>query len=102
MWMELDIVRVKYVNKCEILKKCNLVWSITYSLQVMTICLQQIQLIQLQCLVDDTIVYASCQHMTSHTDKMSAGITHAAYMREYRKRKRFEEANCNNVLKRQN
>jgi hypothetical protein len=26
---------------------------------------------------------------------MSAGITHAAYMREYRQRKQLEEDNCN-------
>jgi hypothetical protein len=31
---------------------------------------------------------------------MSAGITRAAYMREYRKTKRLEEGNCNNVPKR--
>jgi hypothetical protein len=36
--------------------------------------------------------------MTSHTDKMSIDITHAAYMREYRKRKQLED-NCNNVPK---
>jgi hypothetical protein len=37
--------------------------------------------------------------MTSHTDKVSAGNGHAAYMIEYRKRKRSEEDNCNNVPK---
>jgi hypothetical protein len=31
---------------------------------------------------------------------MSAGNSRAAYMREYRKRKRLEEDNCNNVTKR--
>jgi hypothetical protein len=31
---------------------------------------------------------------------MSAGNNRAAYMREYRKRKRLEEDNCNNVPKR--
>jgi hypothetical protein len=31
---------------------------------------------------------------------MSAGNSRAAYMREYRKRKRLEEDNCNNVPKR--
>jgi hypothetical protein len=38
--------------------------------------------------------------MTSYTDKMSGRSTRAAYMREYRKRKRLEEDNCNNVPKR--
>jgi hypothetical protein len=38
--------------------------------------------------------------MTSRTDKISAGNSRAAYMREYRKRKRLEEDNCNNVHKR--
>jgi hypothetical protein len=38
--------------------------------------------------------------MMSHTDKMSTGNIHAACMRQYRKRKRLEEDNCNNVLKR--
>jgi hypothetical protein len=47
-----------------------------------------------------TILYASCHCMTSHTDKMSAGNSHAAYMRQYRKRKQLEEENCNNVPKR--
>jgi hypothetical protein len=32
--------------------------------------------------------------------KMSAGNSRDAYMREYRKRKRLEEDNCNNVPKR--
>jgi hypothetical protein len=36
--------------------------------------------------------------MTSRTDKMSTGNSRAAYMREYRKRKRLED-NCNNVPK---
>jgi hypothetical protein len=31
---------------------------------------------------------------------MSAGNSHAAYMRKYRKMKRLEEGNCNNVPKR--
>jgi hypothetical protein len=35
--------------------------------------------------------------MTSRGDKMSAGNNRAAYMWEYRKRKRLEEDNCNNV-----
>jgi hypothetical protein len=38
--------------------------------------------------------------MMSRTDKMSAGNSRAAYMRQYRKRKRLEEDNCNNVPKR--
>jgi hypothetical protein len=38
--------------------------------------------------------------MTSRTDKMSAGITRAAYVREYRKIKLLEEDNCNNIPKR--
>jgi GH35 family endo-1,4-beta-xylanase len=38
--------------------------------------------------------------MTSRTDKLSAGNSRAAYMREYRKRKPLEEDNCNNVPKR--
>jgi hypothetical protein len=38
--------------------------------------------------------------MTSHTDKMSAGNSGAAYMRQYSKRKQLEENNCNNVPKR--
>jgi hypothetical protein len=38
--------------------------------------------------------------MTSRTDKMFAGNSRAAYMREYRKTKRSEEDNCNNVPKR--
>jgi hypothetical protein len=38
--------------------------------------------------------------MTSRTDKKSAGNSRAAYMREYRKRKRLEKDNCNNVPKR--
>jgi hypothetical protein len=38
--------------------------------------------------------------MTSRADKMSAGHSRAAYMREYRKRKRLEEDNCNNVPER--
>jgi hypothetical protein len=38
--------------------------------------------------------------MTSRTDKKSAGNSRAAYMREYRKWKRLEEDNCNNVPKR--
>jgi hypothetical protein len=33
--------------------------------------------------------------MTSRTDKMSAGNSHDSYMREYKKRKRLEESNCN-------
>jgi hypothetical protein len=37
--------------------------------------------------------------MTSRIDKMSIGNSCAAYMREYRKRKRLEEDNCNNVPK---
>jgi hypothetical protein len=37
--------------------------------------------------------------MTSRTDKMSAGNSRAAYMREYRKRTRLEEDKCNNVPK---
>jgi hypothetical protein len=36
--------------------------------------------------------------MTSRTDKVSAGNTRAAYMREWRKRKRSED-DCNNVPK---
>jgi hypothetical protein len=39
-----------------------------------------------------------CTH--SRTDKMSAGKSRAAYMREYRKSRRLEENNCNNVPKR--
>jgi hypothetical protein len=38
--------------------------------------------------------------MMSNTDKMSAGNSRAAYMREYRKRKWLEEDNCNNVPER--
>jgi hypothetical protein len=38
--------------------------------------------------------------MMPHTDKMSAGNSGAAYVREYRKRKWLEEDNCNNVSKR--
>jgi hypothetical protein len=38
--------------------------------------------------------------MTSRTDKMSANNSRSAYMREYRKRKRLEGDNCNNVPKR--
>jgi hypothetical protein len=38
--------------------------------------------------------------MMSHTDKMSSGNSRAAYMRVYRKRKRLEEDNCNDVLRR--
>jgi hypothetical protein len=38
--------------------------------------------------------------MTSRTDMMSAGNSRAAYMREYRRRRRLEEDNCNNVPKR--
>jgi hypothetical protein len=38
--------------------------------------------------------------MRSRSDKMSAGNSRAAYMREYRKRKRLEEDTCNNVTKR--
>jgi hypothetical protein len=38
--------------------------------------------------------------MTSRTNKMPAGNSRAAYMREYRKRKPLEEDNCNNVPKR--
>jgi hypothetical protein len=38
--------------------------------------------------------------MTSRTDKMSAGNNRAAYMRDYRERKRLEDDNCNNVSKR--
>jgi hypothetical protein len=37
--------------------------------------------------------------MTARTDKMSAGNSRAAYRRKYRKRKRLEEDNYNNVLK---
>jgi hypothetical protein len=40
--------------------------------------------------------------MTSRADKRSAGNSRAAYMIEYRKRKRLEEDNCNNVPKRTN
>jgi hypothetical protein len=43
---------------------------------------------------------ANCQRMKSLTDKMSASNSRAAYIREYRKRKRLEEDNCNNVPKR--
>jgi hypothetical protein len=38
--------------------------------------------------------------MTSRTDKMSADNIHPAYMRQYRKRKRIEEDNCNSEPKR--
>jgi hypothetical protein len=38
--------------------------------------------------------------MTSHIHKISNGNSRAAYTREYRKRKRVEEDNCNNVPKR--
>jgi hypothetical protein len=38
--------------------------------------------------------------MKSRIDKMSAGITRAVYMKEYRKRKRLEEDTCNNASKR--
>jgi hypothetical protein len=38
--------------------------------------------------------------MTSRIDNMSVGNSRAAYMREYRKLKRLEEDNCNNVPKR--
>jgi hypothetical protein len=38
--------------------------------------------------------------MISLADKMSAGNSHAACMRKYRKRKRLEEGNCNNVPER--
>jgi hypothetical protein len=48
----------------------------------------------------NAILYPSCQHMTSRTAKMSAGNSCAAYMREYRKRRRLEEDNCNIVPKR--
>jgi hypothetical protein len=48
----------------------------------------------------NTVLQSSCQRMTSRTDKMSAGNSRAAYMREYRKRKRLQENNCNNVPKR--
>jgi hypothetical protein len=37
--------------------------------------------------------------MTARTNKMSAGNSRAACMREYRKWKRLEEDNCNNVPK---
>jgi hypothetical protein len=50
--------------------------------------------------VEDAILQASCQRMTSRTNKMTAGSSRAAHMREYRKRKRLEEDNCNNVFKR--
>jgi hypothetical protein len=49
---------------------------------------------------DVTILYASCQRVRSRTDKMSAGNSRAVYMRQYKKRKRLEEDNCNNVPKR--
>jgi hypothetical protein len=35
--------------------------------------------------------------MSSRTDKMSAGNTRGAYMREYRERKWLEDDSCNNV-----
>jgi hypothetical protein len=38
--------------------------------------------------------------MTSRTDKLSAGNSRVAYVREYKKLKRLEEDNCNNVPKR--
>jgi hypothetical protein len=38
--------------------------------------------------------------MTSGTDKMSASNSRAAYMGEYRKRKRLEGGNCSNLPKR--
>jgi hypothetical protein len=38
--------------------------------------------------------------MGSRTNKTSVGNSHATYMREYRKRKRLEEDNCNDVPKR--
>jgi hypothetical protein len=38
--------------------------------------------------------------MMSRTDKMPVSNSRAAYMREYRKRKRLGENNCNNVPKR--
>jgi hypothetical protein len=50
--------------------------------------------------VYDAILLASWQRMTSRTKKISVGNSRAAYMREYRKRKRLEEDNCNNVPKR--
>jgi hypothetical protein len=37
--------------------------------------------------------------MMPRTDKMSAGNSRAAYIREYRKRMQLEEDNCNNVPK---
>jgi hypothetical protein len=40
--------------------------------------------------------------MTSRIDKLSAGNSGAAYIRQYRKRKRLEEGNCNNIPKRAN
>jgi hypothetical protein len=58
------------------------------------------RLIQFLCLVNDAILQASCQHVTSRTNKMFTGNIRTAYMREYRKRKRLEEDNCNNVPKR--
>jgi hypothetical protein len=59
-----------------------------------------IWLIQFHCLVDDAILRGSCQSMTSRTNKLSTGNSHAAYMRGHRKRRRLEEDNCNNVPKR--
>jgi hypothetical protein len=47
----------------------------------------------------NAILQPSCQRMTSRTDKMSAGNSRAACMREYKKSKRLEEGNCNNVPK---
>jgi hypothetical protein len=38
--------------------------------------------------------------MTSRTDKMSAGNSRAAYMREYNERKRLEKQYFNNIPKR--
>jgi hypothetical protein len=49
--------------------------------------------------MDDAIVQASWQRMTSRTDKMSAGNSRAAYITEYMKRKRLVD-NCNNAPKR--
>jgi hypothetical protein len=62
--------------------------------------MRAILLIQFHYLVYDAELLASWQRMTSRTDNISACSSRAAYMREYRKRKRLEEDNCNNVPKR--
>jgi hypothetical protein len=47
-----------------------------------------------------TQCYRQAGSVWRHALKMTAGNSRAAYMREYRKRKRLEEDNCSNVPKR--